>query len=821
MASSVVGIAEQADLDVHSGEGSATGVGAAAPGLAGSVGLAAVFEEPEVVGDSGGSVAEESAGDLAAASVSTAAGRGDPLAEAAALPTLVESDAASGGEGGKGVAFTQSVAAGAAEGAPPVEDEGDWIGAVGWLSVTTKDGKALIRLVARPSPPSVEESGLVPTEIIRVTEHAVLDSSVRYTRIKRAWYGRRDSEWKIAPGVGLDVTGKVRQQLREGRTVRATNDLFTDPAPMILKRLCVEVYLQEQSSAGGLPEGPAPLSPPLPEKPPARSAAEILSSAEVAPNGTVTLSIDAWRLLRKERAQREKQLKALQSQVDSAQEELEELAQVKAELREQRALALEHRRRGNELLETSRMAAEELWALRAEEVAAEAEERERATAAEAEELAVGRASPPQEVQAAAAEVSSATAIAASAAAGSDGGLAAGLPAVAAAQGGSAVAAVGAAAGGEGRPVAAPSSVEWQRLLSERETTALELSRALARADELEAELEDRRVEVQVAERRRQRERNSLEQALRELRRKRKGSRSSGEGVEDDDVGEESDEGSEEGTESPVPTADIAAVAGAASADSAARQGGASFVPASPGLQPKPEKERKYLQKIAELEDQVEKLMRQLEEVQAREAALNESAVTRGAALRHATATARQARSVAAMPFFGEVGEALRGPSEPADGRTGRADLDGLAEMLDRLYVENFALRGKVGCQVPGVLPAAAVARPLVAAPRAGGPTSLAPAQAFDLSRFARVSGTDSDSDSSSDALARPGSRPATADRATGAAAPAALPRPAAVAAAACAPAVRPLDGASGLRSLGSPRSRLLQGLDFRSLSVVE
>merc|ERR1719433_1776851 len=57
-------------------------------------------------------------------------------------------------------------------------------------------------------------------------------------------------------------------------------------------------------------------------------------------------------------------------------------------------------------------------------------------------------------------------------------------------------------------------------------------------------------------------------------------------------------------------------------------------PQSPG---KSAKERHYLQKISELEEVAAKLRAQLAAVQAREAILNESAKSRGAALRYATA----------------------------------------------------------------------------------------------------------------------------------------------------------------------------------------
>ncbi|OLP78420.1 hypothetical protein AK812_SmicGene41401 [Symbiodinium microadriaticum] len=60
------------------------------------------------------------------------------------------------------------------------------------------------------------------------------------------------------------------------------------------------------------------------------------------------------------------------------------------------------------------------------------------------------------------------------------------------------------------------AVEWRMLLSERETTARELASTLQKVEEMEKEVEDRKIELQIAERRRERERRSLLTALREL-----------------------------------------------------------------------------------------------------------------------------------------------------------------------------------------------------------------------------------------------------------------------------------------------------------------
>ncbi|CAE7207227.1 unnamed protein product [Symbiodinium natans] len=49
------------------------------------------------------------------------------------------------------------------------------------------------------------------------------------------------------------------------------------------------------------------------------------------------------------------------------------------------------------------------------------------------------------------------------------------------------------------------TLEWRMLLSERETTARELASTLQKVEEMEKEVEDRKIELQIAERRRERE----------------------------------------------------------------------------------------------------------------------------------------------------------------------------------------------------------------------------------------------------------------------------------------------------------------------------
>lgn len=161
----------------------------------------------------------------------------------------------------------------AVEAALPAQGQDEKVvGAIGWLSVSTKDGKALVR----PAPVVVP-----PVEPLPVALAAAL-----------------------APAVDAPPQLEVAGSPQERRNTAAQ-----EPTPMPKDK---PVFL---------------------------------------PDGSVVVSTTAWLSLRKERTQREKQIKALQAQVDNAAKELTHLAEVRAQLREQRGLLLESRRRGNELQE--------------------------------------------------------------------------------------------------------------------------------------------------------------------------------------------------------------------------------------------------------------------------------------------------------------------------------------------------------------------------------------------------------------------------------------------------------------------------------------
>ncbi|CAK0866707.1 unnamed protein product, partial [Prorocentrum cordatum] len=236
------------------------------------------------------------------------------------------------------------------------------------------------------------------------------------------------------------------------------------------------------SSSASTPRGPAEAGAPQGAEDPDTAVAR---PPAAPPSSTVTVSTDAWLNLRKERNERERHIKVLQAQVNTAQQELAELARVRAKLREQRQLALEARCRGKEMHEAARMAEEEMHTLRLE--AHEAAEEERAAEAAREEAAQAAAAAREAEEAA--ERERAAAVAADSAAQAE------------------------------AEAERARSIEWQRLLSERETTARELGATLQQIEELELTLEEPadRLAVGREEAGEGLERRSLLDALRELR----------------------------------------------------------------------------------------------------------------------------------------------------------------------------------------------------------------------------------------------------------------------------------------------------------------
>merc|ERR1719387_3336040 len=69
--------------------------------------------------------------------------------------------------------------------------------------------------------------------------------------------------------------------------------------------------------------------------------------------------------------------------------------------------------------------------------------------------------------------------------------------------------------GSGAPTSR-EGVDWRRLLSERESTAAELSFALQKIADLEYDIDERRVALRAAERRRRHVGSSLRSALQEF-----------------------------------------------------------------------------------------------------------------------------------------------------------------------------------------------------------------------------------------------------------------------------------------------------------------
>ncbi|CAK9047165.1 unnamed protein product [Durusdinium trenchii] len=189
---------------------------------------------------------------------------------------------------------------------------------MGWLSVSTKDGKPLLR-------PENKSEALPAPE---VSEEAP----------------RTDVEMEKPP--------EVEKIENEGEPGEPSQELESEQVEEnVGEVLNTEMDLQ--------------LVPSLPsELPEPADGAQPPQDTQGAA-GSVTVSTEAWVALRQERAQRERQIKAMQAQVDSARMQLEQLDEVKAKLREYRSAALEARQRGQEFLEGLHMATEDrvvpLW----------------------------------------------------------------------------------------------------------------------------------------------------------------------------------------------------------------------------------------------------------------------------------------------------------------------------------------------------------------------------------------------------------------------------------------------------------------------------
>lgn len=485
-----------------------------------------------------------------------------------------------------------------------------------------------------------------------------------------------------------------------------------------------------------------------------------MSKEAAGERGSVTVSTDAWLALRHERSQRERQIKALQAQVASGQKELQKLDEVRAKLREQRSTALQVRQDAMEFQEAARMAAEETRCLLCDlqEVRSRLRIQETSAAQGAEEVAETEQDRPLVAMEAAAEEPAGDADAKEAPQGRAAG----------------------AMQEEG-----VEAVEWRMLLSERETTARELASTLQKVEEMEKEVEDRKIELQIAERRRERERRSLLTALRELGASFRGEGSPASQGDGPDV---LDPTAEE-----VDTSDgwISSRRGAGSWQSSGSS--PSFLaprPQEPGRRGSKEEEvdRHHLLHISECEETVSKLREEIDAVQSRIAMLNQQAVTRQQALRFAS-------TLPSAGALGDFGMARR---------SGRADLDALADLLGRLFVENFALRRRARDNRGGAF---ADGRESSLSAAAGDlPQAPATAPPLDLSRFVVGEGeSDADSDIEERRL-QLGPAIQALPRAPGSQRPESS-----------SPEMLPQRSSPP----GSPRTRLFGGLDFKALSVAE
>jgi len=492
----------------------------------------------------------------------------------------------------------------------PAEDNTDDMPPMGWLSVMTKDGKALIR----------------PSEDRRAE---AVSQSLTPSPIDSAAVQHDSAAPSSAPDKGheLDPSSESVQGSQERVDTPAAEKKGKSPDPSLL----------EQAEALWAATAPATAeTKPLPTILPAvdeSSTSKVRSSTDA-----VVVSTDAWLSLRNERMLRERQIKALDAQVKAAQRDLEHIVQMRATLRDQRARTLELRQDGSRLEERARMTAEEICML-SMRVAEMVQQIQRHKSSEGVGMSTDATANVAEAGSEHREQLSAT------------GLPLTLTSDSAASGSATnsktLGYLPSASSCSDRMAAqsVAQSVEWRRIVAERETTAWELGQQLRQVEEMESLVDERRVELQAAEKRRERERRSLLTALKEL-----GGRNSQGSAGRDDV---QDAPFQQPPPPPPPPSD-----GASSGET---------------------KECAFLQKISELEDLIGTMEAKLDLLQARAAALNKSATVRSEALNYAT-VAKQAQFWVAELFLPEELPRRRSP-----------DLEGLAVMLEGLFVENFQL----------------------------------------------------------------------------------------------------------------------------------
>lgn len=489
-------------------------------------------------------------------------------------------------------------------------DDAELPPASGWLSVTTKEGKALIRpapsLAPPPPPPPPEPSS--------------------------------DPAPPQLPGEG-DAGANSAATMASSEDAGASAQDAASPV------------------AGGAAEGPAP----IPAMGPNGHAPLVMAEAS-ADRRSVTVSTDAWLELRGERVQRQQQIRTLEEQVEAARHEVQQLAKIRSELRQQRSEALLLRQQGNELQELAWMAEEETRCIRIEaatvqSAAHSARRQARDGLLQGEDVETASLAEQGRTSAVSATLADQCRARRKQAKLHKG------PAMESEE----LCDVNGATDRDSLQLSPkPSSphevvfsIEWRRLMSERETTARELARVLQQTDELEVVLEEQRIELQASERRRQKERNSLVTALRKIAQKG--------GLGDSELfrmlEEEADDAQPSG--------------GALDTDSrsgAEGQRGRGETSSKPSA---PSREQKYLQKISKLEDEERRLQARLSALQANEASLNRRAVERAAALQYATSAAGDGEA--------PVEEHSRDEAKPKR----RADIEGLIGILEGLFIENI------------------------------------------------------------------------------------------------------------------------------------
>ncbi|CAE7736306.1 unnamed protein product, partial [Symbiodinium sp. CCMP2456] len=196
-------------------------------------------------------------------------------------------------------------------------------GAAGWLSVSTKDGKALLRPLPAKHPEESHPSEVsVPgAEANRATAAApeateIIESADSSARPVAAKETEEGPAGEGPPLETAEAPAAPAGDPEPSPTPQAAGD--PDPVESVAPVVAAFAAPPEAMAAE------APSSTEAVDQALGSPREDVQMSKEVA-GGSVTVSTDAWLALRHERSQRERQIKALQAQVASGQKELQKL----------------------------------------------------------------------------------------------------------------------------------------------------------------------------------------------------------------------------------------------------------------------------------------------------------------------------------------------------------------------------------------------------------------------------------------------------------------------------------------------------------------